>query len=156
MPTFYRTVRTLLIAHLVFLGACSSVPLGDGITDLTLKITVAADANPDDSGRASPVFLTVFEMRDTGTFERTRYLDLYRDPGAALGASLITTSEIGPLFPGSTRTEQLRLNASTTAVGIMGGFNRYDEMKTTVTLPLTPGDDETVQILVDGRGIAVE
>ena len=154
----YRVIiRNLLAtAGLLLLSACGSTPFGDGITDLTLKITVAGDANPDDSGRASPVFLSVFELRDTGTFEHTEYLDLYRDARAALGGGLIDSSEIGPLFPDSTRTEQLRLNTNTNAVGLMGGFNRYSEMNTTVTLELEPGKDRTVNILIDRSGIHLD
>ncbi len=83
-------------------------------------------------------------------------LDLYRDPSATLGGSLIDTTEIGPLFPASDRTETLRLNTATTALGLMGGFNRYDGVQTTVTIAPEPGKDLTVNIRVDADGIHLD
>ena len=89
MVTAKISGKLLLAACLLWLGGCASI--GDDITDLTLEITVAGDVNPDDSGRASPVYLSVFELRDTGTFEYAEYLDLFRDARAALGAGLINS-----------------------------------------------------------------
>ena len=55
--------RVVVIVSALLLSSCSM--FGDGVTDLTLKITVAGDANPDESGRASPVFLRIIELRDS-------------------------------------------------------------------------------------------
>lgn len=138
------------------LAGCSSLPLGDGITDLTLNVRVTSDANPDDTGRGSPVYLSLFELRDTGSFERADYLALYSDARAALGGALVDVTEIGPLFPDSAETRELRLNTATTAVGIMGGFNRYSEMQTGITVTPEPGEDMEIDIVIDGRGLHLE
>lgn len=145
----------LLMAGIIGLSACSSLPGGDGITDLTLNINMASDANPDDTGRGSPVYLSVFELRDSNGFEDADYLDLYRDANMTLGGALIDTTEIGPLFPASTRTETLRLNTATTAVGVMGGFHRYDGVRTMVTIAPEPGEDLTINIRIDAGGLLV-
>ncbi len=155
MSGFIRAA-ILVAAGVTVLAGCSSLPLGDGITDLTLNIRVTSDANPDDSGRGSPVYLSLFELRDTGNFERAEYLELYSDARAALGGSLVDVTEIGPLFPDSSETRELRLNTATMAVGIVGGFNRYGEMQTSVTVTPEPGEDMEIDIVVDGRGLRLE
>ena len=144
----------LLVFGLLCLTACASKEIkGDGVIDLTLEISVADNVNPDDSGRASPVFVQVFQLRNTSALKNSDYLEVYRGPGAALGPDLINATEIGPLFPGSQRTEKLRLSTSTAAVGIMGEFIKYNEMQTSQTVDLEPGADRSVSILIDGSGV---
>lgn len=146
--------RTLLVAVLLLLCACGSNPIvGDGITDLTLKIVIAEDVNPDENGRASPVFLQVIQLRDTNSFDNADYLDLYQDASAALGAAWLHSTEIGPMFPGTTRTEKLRLNAVSTAVGLLGEFNRFSDMQTSQTVVIDPGKDKKVTVVIDGSGV---
>ena len=76
--------------------------------------------------------------------------------GAALGPDLLNATEIGPLFPGSQRTEKLRLSTSTTAVGFMGEFNKYNQMQTSQTVDLEPGADREVSIRIDGTGVHLQ
>ena len=151
-------IRATILVTLGAMGlaGCSSLPLGDGITDLTLNIRVTGDANPDDTGRGSPVYLSLFELRDTGNFEQADYLELYRDARATLGGAQVDVTEIGPLFPDTSETRELRLNTATTAVGIMGGFNRYSEMKTGITITPEPGEDMEIDVLVDSRGLHLD
>lgn len=147
------TVAGVMLMGLLALTGCSSVPLGDGITDLTLAISVTTDANPDDSGRGSPIYLTLYELRDTGSFDDADYLEMYRDARSVLAGSLVDMTEIGPLFPGTDETRELRLNTATVAIGIMGGFNRYSEMTTAVTVATEPGKDLEIELLVDRTGL---
>jgi type VI secretion system protein VasD len=148
--------RFFIATSLMFLISCSTPAImGDGITDLTLRITVADDVNPDENGRASPVFLQVLELRDTNVFKNADYLDLYRDARAELGASYVYSTEIGPLFPNTTRTEKIRINTVTSALGFLGEFNHYINMQTTQSMNIVPGDDLEVNLLIDGRGIHI-
>ena len=154
MKAASRITQAILAASMFILASCSSTGLmGDGVSDLTLKITVAGDVNPDENGRASPIFLQVIELRDTTAFERADYLKIYQDARTELAASFINSTEIGPLFPNTTRTEELRLNTVTSALGFIGGFNRYTGVETTESLEFEPGKDLEIEVLLDGRGI---
>jgi type VI secretion system protein VasD len=154
MTTSVTTRTVILGLALLCLSACASKEIqGDGVIDLTLQITVADDVNPDDSDRPSPVFVQVFELRNTGALKNSDYLEVYQDASAALGPDLLNATEIGPLFPGSQRTEKLRLSTSTTAVGFMGEFNKYKQMQTSQTVDLEPGTDRQVTIVIDGTGV---
>jgi type VI secretion system protein VasD len=152
------TIRTVLLSIcLLCLTACASKGIqGDGVIDLTLQIIVADDVNPDDSGRPSPVFVQVLELRNTGALKNSDYLEVYQDSAAALGPDLLNATEIGPLFPGSQRTEKLRLSTSTTAVGFLGEFNKYNQMQTSQTVDLEPGADRQVTITIDGTGVHLQ
>jgi type VI secretion system protein VasD len=149
-------VRLWTAISVLLLASCSSNGImGDGVIDLTLKITVAGDVNPDENGRASPVFVQIIELRDTNSFKDADYLSLYQDARSELGAAFIHSTEIGPMFPNSTRTEKLRLNTVATAVGFLGEFNRYSEIQTSQSIELKPGKDITINVLIDGSGVHV-
>ena len=154
VPTVFKL---LLVAGLLCIAACgSNEPKEDGVIDLTLNIKVSTDVNPDDSGRASPLFLQVFELRTTSAMNKADYLEVYRDPQLALGADLINATEIGPLFPGSEVKAQLRFAPASTAVGFLGEFNRYSEMQASQTLYLEPGKDREISLRIDIYGIHIE
>ena len=146
--------RLLALVFVLWLTACGSTDImGDGVTDLTLQITIADDVNPDENGRASPVFLEVIELRDTSTFKDADYISLYQDARSELGAAYVYSTEIGPMFPASTRTEKLRLNTATAAVGLVGEFIRYSDMQTSQSIVLEPGKDRKINVLIDGSGV---
>ena len=148
--------KALVLTSILSLISCSTPAImGDGISDLTLNIVVASDVNPDENGRASPVFLQVLELRDTVIFKSTDYLDLYSDARAELGASYVFATEVGPLFPNTTRTEKLRLNTTTTALGFLGEFNNYSDIQTRQSVTVSPGDDLEINLLIDARGIHI-
>lgn len=149
------SVLCTCLMPLMLLG-CAGIS-GDGITDLTLQITVSDGVNPDRSGRPSPVFLQIYELRDPGAFRDVRYLDVYQNPAASLGSAYLATTELGPFYPGTTREETLRLNPTAVAVGILGEFSRYQEMENTMRLvEFPPGEDATVKLELNARGLMLQ
>lgn len=148
-----RVTPYLLALLAIAVSGCTQLA-GDGITDLTLEVVTSDGVNPDRNGRPSPVFLQVFELRDGSAFRSAGYLEIYRDPEAALGLAFIGKSEVGPLYPGVESQEELRLSPTATAVGIIGEFNRYQDMNSTMQLiELDPGRDKSVKLLVDAKGL---
>ncbi|MEM1141394.1 MAG: type VI secretion system lipoprotein TssJ [Pseudomonadota bacterium] len=144
----------ILAVLLVAFGLASCANLGDGITDLKLKVTISDGVNPDRSGRPSPVFLQVFELREAVSFRNSSYLDVYRDPEAALGGAFITKIDVGPLYPGTEFEESYALSPTAMAVGVIGEFNRYQDMSSTMqVIDVTPGKDKKVELRVDSKGL---
>lgn len=156
LTDFPRLSRCLTVMPLVLLLAGCAGMSGDGITDLTLRIVVSDGVNPDRSGRPSPVFLQLYELRDPDSFRAARYLDVYRDPPGTLGSAYLSTSELGPLYPGTTVEETLRLMPTAVAVGVLGEFNRYRDMDTPMDLvEFAPGEDATVEVRLTARGLSL-
>jgi len=151
-----RTRGAFLLSISLLIAGCSGMS-GDGITDLTLRVSVSDGVNPDRSGRPSPVFLQIYELRSPDAFRGSNYLDIYRDPPGTLGASYLSTSELGPLYPGTTTEETLRLTPTAVAVGVLGEFNRYQDMETPMDIvEFAPGEDATVDLELTARGLTLE
>ncbi|MEM6483560.1 MAG: type VI secretion system lipoprotein TssJ [Pseudomonadota bacterium] len=150
----YRHTGIVALTLLWTIGVTGCMSVGDGITDLKLQVVVSDGVNPDRSGRPSPVFLQMFELRETASFRNSSYLDVYRDPKAALGGAFIAKIDIGPLYPGTEFEETYALSPTAMAVGVIGEFNRYQDMSSTMqVLEVTPGKDKKVQLRVDAKGL---
>src|ERR1700674_1866067 len=61
--------------------------------DVEVRVIVAPDVNPNRSGRASPVFLRVFELRDPSKFMNAEFDDLTLRADTTLAGTLIGREE---------------------------------------------------------------
>ncbi|MFT7287917.1 MAG: type VI secretion system protein VasD [Halieaceae bacterium] len=139
---------------MTLLAGCATVEEDDGIVELTLNISVSEGVNPDKSGRPSPIFLQVHELRDASTFNNSRYLDVYRDARGTLGSTYVATYEFGPLYPGSEVQKVIRLSPTSVAIGVLGEFNRYQETEhTMLRIEFTPGEDSSASFIINAAGL---
>lgn len=106
-----KSKLTFAGALLVFLVGCSTVnKFVPPSTDL--NINVAADVNPDISGRPSPVVLKVFELSSRTIFDTQDFFSLYDTPEEILGPDLLKKDEL-ELQPGSKLEYKMSLNRNT-------------------------------------------
>ena len=156
MSTVLRLSFFILMSLLTILNmpGCSSNDLmGDDITDITLTIEITPEVNPDDTGRPSPVVLNIHEMKTGGNFRPANYIALFQNPEKQLGKDLINSTRIGPLVPGTTQTEKLKLDPATIRVGILGELNNYQKAKTMTAFDVVPGKDRKIKLIIDGNGL---
>lgn len=85
------------------------------------QLVVSADANPDTAGRASPVVVRLFQLRNDGEFAAADFFALYEKEKETLGASLISREEY-VLAPGETRTLEMPISADARFVGALAAY----------------------------------
>ena len=109
----------LLIACVSTLSACGSKPVKP--TEAHAQLIVSGDANPDNSGRASPVVVRLFQLRNDGEFATADFFALYDKEKETLGASFISREEY-VLAPGETRTLELAVNPDARFIGALAAY----------------------------------
>jgi type VI secretion system protein VasD len=109
----------VLVASAVLLGACASKPPKPAPTHA--ELIVSGDVNPDASGRASPVVVRFYQLRNDGEFNGTDYFGLYEKEKETLGASLVSREEY-VLAPGESRKLELPLNGETRFIAVAAAF----------------------------------
>jgi type VI secretion system protein VasD len=109
----------LLVAGALLVGACASKPPKPAPTHA--ELTVSPDVNPDSSGRASPVVLRVYQLRNDGEFNSADFFGVYEKEKETLGASLVSREEY-VLAPGENRKLDLPVNAETRFIGVVAAF----------------------------------
>jgi type VI secretion system protein VasD len=85
------------------------------------QLIVSSDVNPDASGRASPIVVRLFQLRNDGEFAAADFFALYDKEKETLGASLVAREEY-VLAPGETRTLDLAVNPDARFIGALAAY----------------------------------
>jgi type VI secretion system protein VasD len=101
------------------LVACGTKPVKP--TEAHAQLIVSSDANPDNSGRASPVVVRLFQLKNDGEFATADFFALYDKEKETLGASFISREEY-VLNPGETRALELAVNPDARFVAALAAF----------------------------------
>src|ERR1700730_16233727 len=111
-----RRLILLVAGGAALLGGCASKPPKPAPTHA--ELIVSADVNPDASGRASPVVVRVYQLRNDGEFNSAAFFGVYEKEKETLGASLVSREEY-VLAPGENRKLDLPLNGDTRFIGVV-------------------------------------
>lgn len=101
------------------LAACAAKPAKP--VPARAQLIASADVNPDASGRASPIVVRLFQLRNDGELATADFFALYEKEKEALGASLISREEY-VLAPGETRELDLPLSPETRYIGALAAY----------------------------------
>ena len=114
-----RLALALLLGGLAALSACASKPAKP--VPAHAEISASADVNPDSTGRASPIVVRVFQLRNDGEFAGADFFALYDKEKETLGASFVSREEY-VLAPGESRKFDMALNADTRVIAVLAAF----------------------------------
>jgi len=116
------------------------------------------DLNPDPTGRASPVVVRVFELKNDAEFSAADFYALYERERETLGSSLLSRQEY-VLKPGERNEIWLPVPRDTTYLGVVAAFRdiRSTKWRTVVRAPHKGFTDafsrDTVSIVASHGGI---
>jgi type VI secretion system protein VasD len=99
-----------------------------------LTISAAVDANPDSTGRPSPIVVRLYQLKGDGAFESVEFFGLFDDDHQALGADLVDRSEF-VLTPSEERTVKVAVNDDTRFVGALAAFRDIRNAQWRVIVP---------------------
>ena len=124
MKRYYRLIFiVLLIGFSFLLSACG---LTGGNQTANLQVKSAHYLNPDINGRASPVVVTVYQLKTPFAFQQASYDALASNSGKILGSDLLDmdTFEIRP----STNKElSVTLTPNTEYLGIIAAYRNINQ-----------------------------
>jgi type VI secretion system protein VasD len=117
--TQLRTACTVLVVALVASGCATGRQDKPVQTKAALYATL--DANPDSSGRASPIVVRIFQLRNEAEFVAADFFALYDREKETLGATLLMREEY-ILQPGERKELLLPLAREARYVGAIAAF----------------------------------
>src|SRR5260221_414744 len=80
-----------IIIIMLFLVSCSSQKK---VNQLTLAYQAANDLNPNVNNEASPLVVTIYQLRSDTAFNNADFFSLYDHPSDTLGRDLIDRKEV--------------------------------------------------------------
>jgi len=151
-----------LSAALAAAAGCSSTA-GRKAVPYAIELSADPQVNPDAQGRASPIQVTLYELRSPAEFEARDFFALQGDAQAALGKTLLDTDQI-ILQPGETRTVSHPGSTEARVVGIVAAYRDLENSRWRLTVPLPEPqntniykvwqfspNEETLRVSVGGR-----
>lgn len=88
------------------------------------KITAAADVNPNSAGRASPIHVRIFQLKEDGAFMGADFWALVDKEQETLAASLVQRLEFD-LSPGEAKEFELKISPDARVLGVMAEYADY-------------------------------
>jgi type VI secretion system protein VasD len=113
------SVAGVLVAGAALLSSCASKPPKPAPTHA--ELVVSADVNPDASGRASPVVVRIYQLRNDGEFNTADFFSVYEKEKETLGASLVSREEY-ELAPGENRKLEMPINADSRFIAVVAAY----------------------------------
>jgi type VI secretion system protein VasD len=113
-----HVAAAFLLVTCAALTACGGPPKP---TVSKATLVAAKDANPDSSGRASPVVIRLYQLKEEGAFNNADFFTLYDKEKETLGASIVAREEF-ELRPGETRELEFKIAPEARFVGAIAGF----------------------------------
>ncbi len=118
-------VLILAVAALGLLSGCPKTVKSLIPTSMDARLVASASLNPDPSGRASPLVVRLYELKDRQAFDRADFFDLWDNEAATLGQDLVARDEI-QLEPGQQRKLERHLDDATRYLGVVAAFRDLD------------------------------
>lgn len=142
-------MRFIWVLVVLMVAGCASKPPKP--TQTRAQVVVSADANPDASGRASPIVVRLFQLKNDGEFATADFFAVYEKEKETLGASLINREEY-VLNPGETRKLDLALNPEARFIAALAA---YRDIRSSHWRALTKTPEKTLTDLIGKDGVTV-
>jgi len=88
---------------------------------LELSVKAGSDVNPDDKGRAAPIVVRVYELKNDSTFKSQDFITLQEKDKALLADDINARDEF-LLRPGDTKTFRRKPDSTTRVIGVLAAY----------------------------------
>lgn len=136
---------------ILMLSGCASWFQSD-ITKLDLRLTAAADLNPDLSGRPSPLVVRLYELKSPAIFQNVDFFSLYEYDRESLGMDLVKTEEI-LMTPGQQTEIRAALSEQTNYLGVMAAYRVIERSNWRYVMPVSLRQKNAKTLIFQAQGI---
>ena len=158
-----RQIAGVLAVLVAMLSGCAHTPPPPPPPpkpiDVQIHVVAAPDLNPNRNGRASPVFLRVFQLRDASKFLNAEFDDATLHSDTVLAGVVIARDE-RMIEPGSTVMLALKIDPQTRLLGIVAEYSDLANSRWRATSPapvgglLTLFKDQSLVISLDRQAVS--
>jgi type VI secretion system protein VasD len=163
MKNWYISKVLLLVLVTQSLVSCTSMNGAVGTyfdmdTDLQVDFAVDPDINPDEMGKASPLFIRMYELKTPKMMKQADFIRIYENDKEVLGADFVAVHRLRRFKPGESRTERYVLDKQTRYVAFFAEFLKFKDAKYKVIVPVVANNviQTSATARVTGNEISIE
>ncbi|MFJ3458570.1 type VI secretion system lipoprotein TssJ [Scandinavium goeteborgense] len=125
-PTPKLKFLTLLyLVVVILLQACSSSEKNSGTKNILVNLVSTPQTNLDNKGQATPINVTVYQLKSADNFQNSDYFTLVEGNDALLSNDIVKFDSV-ILKPGEMRVMNIIPQADVTALGFIAAFREID------------------------------
>jgi len=145
-----------LIFFALLISGCSSTPEKPKIAPMNMstKITVSAQVNPDVDNRTSPIVIRIFKLKSLGNYNESDFFGLFENYESELGSDLLSTEQIH-LNPGDIRTLKHKAVPEARYFAVVAAYRDINQAIWRDYVSLPAGKATQVLVIVDKLNISV-
>jgi type VI secretion system protein VasD len=122
---------------------------------MDLVVEAAADLNPDSSGRASPLVVRVYSLRQMTEFEKADFFALYERDEAVLAAALAKREEL-ILKPGDSLTLPREFSPDVKFVAVLAAYRDVERSTWRASAPIPPESTGVLTLTAGAKGVTLD
>ncbi|KUZ01846.1 hypothetical protein WS50_08415 [Burkholderia territorii] len=153
------------LASVVILAACASgEPKPKEPVRFDLTVNARPDVNPDDRGRAAPIVVRIYELKNDIAFGTADFFTLQTQEKMVLGDDVVKRDEL-QLRPGEHKKIARYSGADTTAIGVIAAYRDLPNSVWRVVYTIPTGPDKAwyrfftpklkLDIALDAKAVSV-
>lgn len=127
-------LRPGLIAGIILLAGCAASENKLAVP-YVVELKASSTINRNDRGIATPVKITVYELKSSATFETADFFSLQQNPQQVLGEQLLEISSV-MLRPGKTEVVRAMGNIQAKSLGVIAAFRDLNNSQWRMLIPL--------------------
>ena len=154
-PMFRRALNSLFLGAIVLLAGCSSNEPISLIVPHSITISVGDEVNPYGGNQSHPVVLRVYQLSESGTFQKAEFIDLYKNDIEVLGGTLVDVNNVPPLVPGEEHQMNLDIHRQSQYLAVFVEFANYDNAKSKDIIKLPEDNEIPLVIRVSGLSVSI-
>lgn len=140
-----RSRRNFLFAALTLLvlvlAGCASNSAKRSI--LAMEVRATSQANPDSTGRPSPVIVYVLSLRSIDRFHTVEINEVLDGPANVLAADLVSFRQL-TVLPGEVKVAELDMTDDTRFVAVVGGIQNFQQLRWKDSVEISNGKISTL------------
>lgn len=106
-------------------------------TDVSVEFIVDADGNPDEQGLGSPLFVRMYELKNSTMMTKADFIDLYENDKKTIGTDLVgEVHRFKRLTPGENRIEKFVLSEETQYIALYAEFLDFRDSMFKLIIPV--------------------
>lgn len=168
MKAKFMRLNLLAVAlYLLTLNGCGTSEKTPEADKLPVMISASKSINPNMSGKATPVSMTLYELRDSDNFNSSDFFTFMDASDPSLSNDISKVHEY-ILRPGESREFRLKLASDVNAIGVIAAFREVDKAEWRDLYQIKPQqskpwyhisfseNEKKIKILVDKTSITID
>ena len=144
---FVRCLSTVVSSFLIMACSSSDESVFQPSMSVNVKMEATNDINAFEDDIARPLVVRVYQLKETGAFEKADFINLYESDSTVLAGTVVDTKVLAPVLPEEKRSFVLEVQQEAKAIAVFAEFADYEVAVSKGLVALVEEPDENPIII---------